>query len=113
MDNVLATVRAIHDGVYIHTCHLTMPLTLYHLIKLNECLNTTNHHHLFHRVIYHNLRIDAQSPLIPKDKLLIVTINIIVYRLTPRTTDTTPRRHAIYLFLNPYKRPPTFSTVMM
>ena len=84
-----------------------MPLNLGHLRNLRAWLKPSNNTPISHRIIYHHLLISANSPLVPRDRSLSLTIDSNIYSLTP-TIDTTPTlcSHQLHLFLNPYKRDP-------
>ena len=63
--------------------------------------------------MYHHLHISNQSIHIPRDRSLKITIDNTIYTMTPKSTDTTPTQHTIYLFFNPYEGHLSFNTLMM
>ena len=65
-------------------------------------MNNIKYHLTSLRVIYHHLRINAQSPPIPNDKTLHLTLNNTIYTMIGRGSDTTSIIHRLHLFLDPY-----------
>ena len=85
--------------------HPTLPLTLGHLRRLRACLQLSNNKSISFSIIYHRLLVSANSPLVPRDRSLFLTINSNIHSLTLTTsTNPTLRQHQFHLFLNPYKR---------
>ena len=108
------TISAIHtilhattarDSGPVHLSHPSMPVTLNHLKSLHQSTNPANTHHLSHRAIYHYFRLNTRSPLIPRFRYLSLTIDNIIFVLTPNSPDASQtRQYYLHLFLNPYKR---------
>ena len=76
-----------HSNAFVHVHLLTIIIHLSHRMKLKERMNSTNHHHLPDRVIYHHLLISARSPLISRDSSLLLTMDNTIHILTPNITD--------------------------
>ena len=105
IEAVLPVDKLTRTTAHIHIAHPIMPLNLGHLSNLRAWLNPSTNRPISHRIIYHHLLINANSPLVPRDRSLSLTIDRNIYSLTP-TVDTTPtlRPHQLHLFLNPYKQ---------
>ena len=95
-----------HTTVHVHIAHPTMSLTLGHLHHLNACLHLSNKTFIPFRIIYHHLLISAKSPLVSRDRSILLTIDNDIHSLTPIHPITKHRRHFLHLFLNPYNRSP-------
>ena len=85
----------------IHLNHPIMPLTMKNLHSLHD-RNTL----LLLPPPFHHLRITATSPLLPRDRLLSITLNKVVHLITPPTLNGETPPHRLHLFLNPYNRMP-------
>ena len=84
--------------------NLIILITLRHLIKFEECMQTTNHHCLSHRTVYHHLLISARFSLIPRDRSLSITTDNNIYTQIPKGTDILMvTHHTLHLFVNIYK----------
>ena len=92
---------------HIHITHPTIPLTIGQLRHLRACLQLSNNTSVSFSIIYYHLLINANSPLVPRDRSISLTINNNIHSLTPSTPNNpTLRPHHLHLFLNPYQRMP-------
>ena len=85
----------------VHLSHPIMMITMKHLRILWYSMHLEGHHNLDNMVIYRHLRISAQSPLIPRDSELYITIDNTVCLVTTRRSDTTATTYRIKLHLSP------------
>ena len=85
IDKVLAATMA-HDSVRVHLSHPQLPVKLSHLRRLQTTIRPCKPHHLPVRVLYHHLLISAQSPLIPQDMYLSLTMDNNIHTMTPNGT---------------------------
>ena len=108
MNTALTTANLISSALSIYLHYPTLPLRFKNILILRHSIRQENCHSRSLRVLYHHLRISAQSPLIPSDRFVTLTIDNILYKLT----DTTPLQHTIHLFVNSYKGHPSFSNLM-
>ena len=100
IDTMIATM---HNDTSVHIHHPALPLIIKHLMWLRQCM--MDNRHLKNHVIYHHVRISAQSTPISKDRSLYITVNNSIYTLTPSRTDTTlVTTHTLQLFLIPHKK---------
>ena len=99
---VLISTPALHQCTKVHISHPAILIKMKSLHFLHGLIQSLEHHNLSTPTIYHHLRIMMLSPLIPYDRSLYITINNIIYALTPMDTVTVVIPHRIYLFLNPH-----------
>ena len=83
-----------------------MPLTMEHILKLQDIISSETDDTLCHKVIYHHLSLTAISPLIPRDRSLYITLNTTTYTMTPTSSTPDAPPHRLHLFLNSHGREP-------
>ena len=102
IDSLITTATVSLGDAYMYIPYLTMPLKTKNLMKLRHSIHQENNHNIFYQVIYHRFRINIQSPLIPRDRFLNITVDNTIYALSFRGIDTTATTHIIHLLFNLY-----------
>ena len=95
----------------IHIPHPTMTLPTTELFQLQGILQSGTDHALSHRLLFHYLHITAQSPLIPRDRSLHLTVDRTTHAMTPPHPSQETPPHRLHLFLNPRGREPYLSHI--
>ena len=90
--------------VYIY--HLVLPITMRHINIFHGNMRLDQSHRLFNQLVFHHLRITVVSPLILQDRSLHLTIDNVIYALTPPCADIMATPHRLHFFLNPHNRMP-------
>ena len=83
-----------------------VPITMKCLHKLQGLIHSGQDQNSFSRTLFHHLHITALSPLVPRDRSLHITINNILYALTPVGTTHIATPHRLHLLLNPHTHLP-------
>ena len=101
---VLITTPDSNTCSKVHICHPVLPITIKHLHTLQRTIHSEQYHNIFNRTLFYHLRITALSLLVPRDRLLYITIDNIIYALTSTGTTNVDTPHRLHLFLNPHNR---------
>ena len=104
INQVLTSTPVSHICSKVHTPHPAMLITMKKLYTIQGLVQSDEHQLLPNQTILHYLLLTAVSPLIPRDRLLHLTMDNIVYELILPYATTLDTPHRLHLFLNPHNR---------
>ena len=86
IQHAIITILASHLCSKVYIFHLAMLITMKGLHSFRYLIRSGQHKKLSNQTLFHHLRITALPPLIPRNRSLYITIDNIIYALTPPCT---------------------------
>ena len=104
IEAILLVGNPTHITAQVNLEHPTIPLTLDHMCHLRAYMYLLNNTSISFRIIHHHLLLSANSPLVPRDRSISLTIDNNIHSLTPLGPIDQQQRYHLHLFVNPYNR---------